>query len=139
MTANKSSERTVPFRRPTIRALASPQPAINSSLVGPVERRPLHERVWEIERRREDKLRLLQADKEEREGATFAPLPLGRVSERLARRGRRVVSTCWEEGVGGGKASPGAARANERRLQKLKRHEEVMKSTLNSIFVYLES
>lgn len=77
--------------------------------------------MWEVEREREHKLRLLQADKEEREGATFAPPPLGRVSERLARETRPLD--------GGGVAArlqEQAMWARERRRLRLQEHEEVM-------------
>lgn len=96
------------------------------------DQRPLHQRVWEVEREREHKLRLLLADKEEREGATFAPPPLGRVSERLVTRD----SSAWEDGGGGGGGDGGRSRlasrlqeqamwARERRRLRVQEHEEV--------------
>lgn len=101
------------------------------------DQRPLHQRVWEVEREREHKLRLLLADKEEREGATFAPPPLGRVSERLVTR-----DNAWEDGggggggIGGGGGGGGGGRlasrlqeqamwARERRRLRVQEHEEV--------------
>lgn len=88
------------------------------------DQRPLHQRVWEVEREREHKLRLLQADKEEREGATFAPPPLGRVSERLA-----IRENAWEGGGCGGRLArrlqQQAMWARERRRLRVQEHEEV--------------
>lgn len=94
------------------------------------DQRPLHQRVWEVEREREHKLRLLLADKEKREGATFAPPPLGRVSERLVAR-----DNAWEGGGGDGGGAGGgrlasrlqeqAMWARERRRLRVQEHEEV--------------
>lgn len=73
---------------------------------------------------------MLQADKEEREGATFAPPPLGRVSERLARGSRPasavamgLTATSWE-GLDP-RFETEKTRASERRRQRLREHEEV--------------
>ena len=83
-----------PLLFPTSRFLFIPiQPAlIATETAVTVDQRPLHERVWEVEREREHKLRLLQAEREKQEGTTFAPPPLGRVSERLARDARPPVA-----------------------------------------------
>lgn len=96
------------------------QPALSIAEAGTsIERRPLHQRVWEVERQREHKLRLLQAEREEREGATFAPPPLGRVSERLARAARPEVA------ITGASRHGLARRADERRRQRLREYEAV--------------
>ncbi|CAM9754008.1 unnamed protein product, partial [Ectocarpus sp. 13 AM-2016] len=107
------------------------QPTVNTTGAVPVaDHRPLHQRVWEVEREREHKLRLLAADKEEREGATFAPPPMGRVSERLADTRPAFVG----EG-GGGACREGGGRsatrlqeqamwARERRRLRVQEHEE---------------
>lgn len=99
------------------------------------DHRPLHQRVWEVEREREHKLRLLVADKEEREGATFAPPPMGRVSERLA---DTRPPACAGEGGGGACGEAGgrsatrlqeqAMWARERRRLRVQEHEEVRAS-----------
>ena len=118
-----------------------------------IDQRPLHERVWEVEREREHKLRLLQAEREKQEGTTFAPPPLGRVSERLARDARppvaaaaataaaAVVATATTAAtavaaggtewgvVGGGRGmsrlKQQAMWARERRRKRVQEHEEV--------------
>jgi len=104
------------------------------------DQRPLHQRVWEVEREREHKLRLLVAEKEEREGVTFAPPPLGRVSERLVSRDTRSAAAAGgENGMlegdddgGGGRGGRLARRlqeqamwARERRRLRVQAHEEV--------------
>ncbi|CAM9186727.1 unnamed protein product, partial [Ectocarpus sp. 12 AP-2014] len=106
-------------------------PTLNTVGAVPVaDHRPLHQRVWEVEREREHKLRLLVADKEEREGATFAPPPMGRVSERLADTRPALAG----EG-GGGACGEGVGRsatrlqeqamwARERRRLRVQEHEE---------------
>ncbi|CAN0037293.1 unnamed protein product, partial [Choristocarpus tenellus] len=107
--------------------------------VGGVLRRPLHERVWEIERERRQRLQVLAAELDEEDGATFAPA-LGRLSERLARDARPPGLT---GGVGkgrvcvrGGEAMEGRAgrlgarleweaeRAKERRQARIMEYEE---------------
>lgn len=108
------------------------QPTLNTTGAVPVtDHRPLHQRVWEVEREREHKLRLLVADKEEREGATFAPPPMGRVSERLADTrpafaGEGGGGACGE---GGGRSATRlqeqAMWARERRRLRVQEHEEV--------------
>lgn len=91
------------------------------------KQRPLHERVWEVERERQHNLRLLQADKDEREGVTFAPPPLGRVSQRLLRK----AGAGEGEGKGGSgvatvtRLQEQASLARERRRLRLQEHEEV--------------
>lgn len=84
--------------------------------------------MWEVEREREYKLRLLQADKEEREGATFAPPPLGRVSQKLARDtkpvGAAAGSGAWDGGAAA-RLKGQAVWASERRQLRLQEHEEV--------------
>ncbi|CAM9623371.1 unnamed protein product, partial [Ectocarpus sp. 12 AP-2014] len=107
------------------------QPTVNTTGAVPVaDHRPLHQRVWEVEREREHKLRLLAADKEEREGATFAPPPMGRVSERLADTrpafaGEGGGGACRE---GGGRSATRlqeqAMWARERRRLRVQEHEE---------------
>ncbi|CAN0387523.1 unnamed protein product, partial [Ectocarpus sp. 8 AP-2014] len=106
-------------------------PTLNTTGTVPVaDHRPLHQRVWEVEREREHNLRLLVADKEEREGATFAPPPMGRVSERLADTGPAFAG-----GGGGGACGEGVGRsatrlqeqamwARERRRLRVQEHEE---------------
>lgn len=102
-----------------------------------VDQRPLHQRVWEVEREREHRLRLLVAEKEERDGVTFAPPPLGRVSERLVSRDARSAvaaaeSGIWEGDGGGGRRGRLITRlqeqamwARERRRLRVQAHEEV--------------
>lgn len=98
--------------------------------------RPLHQRVWEVEREREHKLRLLLAEKEEREGATFAPPPLGRVSEKLAARDSTSTVAGGRGGEGEVLGPDGGRRlatrlqeqamwARERRRLRIQEHEEV--------------
>lgn len=108
------------------------QPTLNTTGAVPVaDHRPLHQRVWEVEREREHRLRLLVADKEKREGATFAPPPMGRVSERLADTrpafaGEGGGGPCGE---GGGRSATRlqeqAMWARERRRLRVQEHEEV--------------
>ncbi|CBJ29035.1 hypothetical protein Esi_0133_0021 [Ectocarpus siliculosus] len=107
------------------------EPTLNTTGAVPAaDHRPLHQRVWEVEREREHKLRLLVADKEEREGATFAPPPMGRVSERLA-----DTRPAFAGGGGGGACGEGVGRsatrlqeqamwARERRRLRVQEHEE---------------
>eukprot|EP00752_Nemacystus_decipiens_P011160 g9916.t1 len=114
--------------QPTLAAAGSCTGEAAVAVAKAADQRPLHQRVWEVEREREHKLRQLLADKEEREGATFAPPPLGRVSERLVTR-----DNAWEGGGGGGGGSGGrlagrlqeqAMWARERRRLRLQEHEE---------------
>eukprot|EP00903_Cladosiphon_okamuranus_P005531 g5509.t1 len=111
--------------QPTLKAAGSCTGGAAVAVARASDQRPLHQRVWEVEREREHKLRLLLADKEEREGATFAPPPLGRVSERLATR-----DNAWEGGGGGGRGrlasrlQEQAMWARERRRLRVQEHEE---------------
>ena len=117
--------------QPTLAAAGSCTPEAAVAVARAADQRPLHQRVWEVEREREHKLRVLLADKEEREGATFAPPPLGRISERLVTR-----DNAWDGGGGGGGGGNGGGRlasrlqeqamwARERRRLRVQEHEEV--------------
>lgn len=106
------------------RAPLSLQPVLTAISTVRSGQRPLHERVWEVERQRESNLRRLQADKEEREGGPFAPVPLGRISEKLARDLRSTAASFAEGEVAGiqtrGLMTAGAMRRRQRSEEQAK-------------------
>lgn len=81
---------------PTTCLVRFPQPELTAVSPAVPGQRPIHQRIWEIERRREQNLRLLRAEKEEREATTFAPPPLSRMSNKLTRDSRSAAARGWD-------------------------------------------